>query len=171
MGFSVDGVEWPVEIKVERLPEVRESDLSGTLVTGTQFRDILGTFLRFRVTITVPYDMRSEYAALYELLTDPVDGHVFVLPYNSTEITVTGAVKNFSDLRYPLPDGGSYWAGGSFDVEANHPTKFLSLDEVLARGGAPLPDLSEGVRGDYWHCEGPNDWEHGNYPDYSESYW
>lgn len=171
MSFTVDGQEWPIEARFERLADLQESDISGRLLDGSLFRDVLGTFYRWQVTLTVPFDKTAEYAQLYEILTEPVDGHTFVLPYNSTTLTVTAAVKELRDLRYPTADGGSYWAGCTFAIEANHPSKFMSLDQVLARGGTPLPELSEGTEGDTWRYDGANGWVHESYPDGDASYW
>ena len=82
MSFTIDGMSWPMEVRVERNSEVRSSDLSGWMMDGSFFNDVEGQFLRYDVELVCPWDMRSEYAQIYELLTAPVDGHSFVLPYN-----------------------------------------------------------------------------------------
>ena len=171
MSFSVDGVVWPVECKVSRTSEVRSSDISGWMMDGSYFNDVDGQYLRYDVELVVPWDMRSEYAQIYEQLTAPVDGHSFVLPYNEGTITLTARVENVSDLRYPTDDGGSYWAGTKFSIVANGPIRYEELDDILTRGRTPLPELSDGVDGDYWHYESASGWVHGNYPDASDMYW
>ena len=169
MPITVDGIQWNVECQIERVSEIRASDISGLLLDGSQFNDVLGQYLRYDIALVCPMGMETEYAELYEALTAPVDGHSFVLPYNNGTITITARVESIHDVRYPVGDG-QHWAGTKFTAIANHPTKFMSLDDVLARGGTPLPDLSDGSEGDYWHCEGANGWVHGNYPDCSEMY-
>jgi hypothetical protein len=171
MSFSVDGVVWPVECKIARTSEVRSSDISGWMMDGSYFNDVEGQYLSYDVELVCPYDKRGEYAQLYEVLTAPVDGHSFVMPYNEGAITLTARVESVGDLRYPTPDGGSYWAGVKFSIAANGPTRYMDLDEVLTRGRAPLPELSEGTVGDAWIYTAASGWVHTNYPDYSESYW
>lgn len=165
MSFTVDGVEWPVEAKISRTSEVRDSELSGLLLDGSYFHDVLGTYLRYDVEIVVPFGMEAAYSQLYEILNDPVDAHSFVLPYNQSRITVTGKVESVQDLRYPA-ETGHYWAGTKFSVVANHPSKFLDLGQVLTRGGAPLPDLNDDAPvGEVWRKDGTSGWVRGEYDD------
>ena len=150
MSFSVDGVVWPVECKIARTSAVRSSDISGWMMDGSYFNDVDGQYLSYDVELVCPYDKRGEYAQLYEVLTAPVDGHSFVMPYNEGAITLTARVESIGDLRYPTPDGGSYWAGVKFSIAANGPTKYEELGEVIARGHAAMPDLDDGTEGDTW---------------------
>ena len=145
--FTIDGMQWTVPCKIERTAEMKPSEISGMLLDKSWFNDVLGTYMRYDVTIAVPLGMESVYAAIYEKLTEPVDGHSFVLPYNNGTVTVTGRVTNVRDVWRRTAGGGNYWAGTAFTVIANHPTKTMSLSQVLARGFSPLPEASEALTG------------------------
>lgn len=140
--FTVDGITWPYPCDIERVAEMTPSEISGMLLDNTYFNDVLGTFMRYTVKIAVPINAMDAYAQIYEALTEPVDGHAFVLPYNSSTISVTGRVGNVSDVYVRMANGGIYWRGIQFEVTSNAPSKELSLSEVITRGRAPLPDVS-----------------------------
>lgn len=141
--WSIDGIEWEIPCTIERVAEMQESDISGMMLDKHYFNDVIGTFLKYSLKLEVPFGMEQEYAELYELLTEPVDGHSFVLPYAGGVLEVTGRVGNMKDVFMRLKDGSIHWRGISFDITANHPSKTMSLEEVLTRGATPLPDESD----------------------------
>lgn len=169
MGFSVDGVEWPVNCQIVQTIELKESELSGLMMDFHYYNDPLGKWMRYDLALVCPFGMESEYNALVSVLTAPVPAHSFQLPDGAGTIEVVGRVENLKRTRYDGPNG-AYWAGTQFTVLANHPTAVMSLGELLTWGGAPMPDLDAGVLGDTWSYTSSG-WVHGNYPDYSESYW
>lgn len=146
--FTVDGIEWEYPCDINRVAEITPSDISGMLMDKTYFNDVLGTYMRYTVKIAVPFTAQNDYIAIYEALTSPVDGHTFVLPYNSSTITITGRVANVNDVYVRMPNGGVYWKGISFEVVANGPSKTMSLSQVITRGRAPLPDAATPSEGD-----------------------
>jgi hypothetical protein len=139
MIFSVDGLQWDVGCTVKRVAEMTPSEISGLLLDRSYFNDVIGTYLKYTVQIAVPFNMMNTYTSLYEILTEPVDAHTFVFPYGSGTITVTGRVDSIQDVYVRMPQGRPHWKGIQFTVIANHPTKEMSLDEVLTRGASPLP--------------------------------
>ena len=138
MSFYIDGIQWAVPCKIERTAEMKASEISGMLLDKSWFNDVLGTYMRYEVTIVVPRGMESQYATIYEKLTEPVDGHSFVFPYNAGTLTVTGRVTDVKDVWHKVGNA-NYWAGTRFTVIANNPTKTMTLSEVIARGFSPLP--------------------------------
>lgn len=141
--WSIDGTQWDIPCTVERTSEMKPSEISGMLLDKSYFNDVIGTFLRYSLRVAVPRGYEEQYLSLYEILTEPVDGHAFIFPYAGGVISVTGRVENIKDLLVRLPNGKQKWRGISFDVLPNHPQKTVSLGEVLTRGVAPLPDASD----------------------------
>lgn len=137
--IKVDNITWHVPCKIVRKAEIKASEISGLMLDKNYFNDVLGTYMSYTVAIAAPQNMLNEYGALYEALTDPWDGHAFVLPYNQGTIDITGRVVSVQDTHYEIAGGGAYWEGCEFEVIANHPSKFLSLGAVLTRGRAPIP--------------------------------
>lgn len=140
--FTIDGIAYNVECTIDREAEVKISDISGLLLDGQIFNDVLGTYMTYDIKLTMPLRNKDRYAALIEQLTEPVDGHAFVLPYNNGTIQVTGLVEDPADVWEKLPSGYTFWKGLKFTIRANHPSKQMSLGEVIQRGLSPLPDVS-----------------------------
>lgn len=156
--FTIDGVAYNVECSIDREAEIRASDISGMLLDRSLFWDVLGTYMNYDITLTMPLRNKGRYAALIEQLTEPVDGHAFVLPYNTGTLELTGRVEDVSDVWVKLPSGYTYWKGLKFSITANGPTKEQSLGEAIARGLTPLPDVQEPQIGDTYTYT-VNGWE------------
>lgn len=157
MSWSIDGIEWEIPCTVERTAEMTASEISGLLLDRTYFNDVIGTYMRYDLKIAVPFGYESEYNALYEIITQPVDGHSFVLPYGGGTVNVTGRVQDIKDVYVRLQDG-IHWKGISFSVIANHPTKEYTLSQVLTIGATPLPDSSDVNVGDVYEYTA-NGWD------------
>lgn len=156
--FTIDGVEYGVACEATRSAEVRESDISGLLLNGQIFRDVLGTYFTYDIQLTMPLKNKGRYAALIEQLTEPVDGHAFVLPYNNETLELTGKASDIEDVWKKLPSGYTYWDGLRFTIEPNGPTKTITLQEAITRGLTPLPDAYDAQIGDTYTFTA-NGWE------------
>lgn len=158
--FSVDGLEWDIPCSITRTAELKASQISGILLNRAYFNDVLGTYMQYDIAIAVPFNMRPAYTAIYEKLTEPVDGHEFILPYNQTTLQITARVTNVKDVYVRLAGGGTYWKGIQFTVIANHPTKSMSLSGAISRGMTPLPNDIEAQDGDtYTYNATSGEWE------------
>lgn len=168
----LDGIPWDVTPKIKRISTVKSSDLSGDMMDGSYFNDVLGQYLSFECEIGVPwYYNGGQYAAFYEALTAPVDGHTLIMPYNEGMTQFTVRVEVVEDEFVRRPGDRNYWRNTTVKFISNGPIRCEELGDILTRGRTPLPDLSDGVDGDYWHYESASGWVHGNYPDASDMYW
>lgn len=163
--FTVDGIEWAYPCSVERAAELKLSDISGMLMDGTIFNDVLGTYMQYTLRLAIPFTDIDAGNAIYEKLTEPVEGHTFVFPYGGSTITVAGLVSGpVSDVYRLFPDGMKYWDGLRFTVTANGPSKTMTLSQVITRGRAPLPDAASPAVGDTYVWDG-SEWTVTTYPD------
>ncbi len=144
----IDGLSFDVHCEIERISEIKASDISGMLLNRTWFNDILGTYMRYDITIDVPLYDRNRYAMLYEKLSEPVEAHRFVLPYNNGFIELAGRVEKVEDVREEIPGGRAWWKDATFSIIANHPSRAMSLGTVLTRGRSPLPEIADASVGD-----------------------
>lgn len=156
--FTVDGMLWDFPCDIERTAELTQSEISGMLLNKQFFNDVIGTYLRYTVTLVVPFGKETEYTQLYEVLTDPVDAHTFVFPYNQGSITITARVEHISDIYVKMPNGSVYWKGISFEVVSNAPTKTHSLGEAITMGLSPAPNIASTTEGAMYIFDGTN-WE------------
>ena len=149
--ISIDGLVWDIPCDISRVSEMRSSNISGALLDRSYFNDVLGTYLKYDVTLACPPGMPRKYATIYELLTTPRAEHQFVLPYNNNTITVVGRVTAVSDVYVRLPGGAVYWKGTKFTIEANQPSKMLTLYEAETYGGIPIvPEVDSVEVGDLY---------------------
>ena len=148
--FVIDGTQWPYPVDITRVSEVRPSEVSGMMLDGSYYNDVLGTFMQYTVKIVVPLNQRDAYTALYEILNAPVEGHTFVLPYNQGVINITGRIENVSDVYVRLPNGELAWRGIQFDVASNHPTKALTASQIVSNGYGYVPPIAAHNTGDPW---------------------
>ena len=152
--FTVDGMLWDLPCDIERVSEVTASDISGMLLNKNYFNDVIGTFLKYSVTLVVPFGSEAQYARLYEIITAAVDAHTFILPYNEGNITITGRVQSISDVYRRLPGGKVHWKGIKFSVISNSPNKTHTLGQAIARGISPIPDVGGAETGALYEFDG-----------------
>lgn len=148
--FMIDGSAWEYPIDVTRNPDIRASEVSGEMLDGSYYNDVLGTYMNYTVKVVCPLNKRDKAATLYEALTAPVEGHTFVLPYGSGNIQIAARVEGVSDVYVCLPNGAQYWRGLQFDIIANHASRALSGAEIISRGRALMPEAAEHNEGDTW---------------------
>ena len=145
--ISIDGLTWSLPCEIQRVAEVVPSELSGLMLDRSYFNDVVGTYLRYTVSLAVPPGQGDQYARIYEALTNPVDGHAFVLPYGTGTVELTARVERVSDVYVRLPGGETHWKGIRFTLVSNYPTKAMSLEEMLVTGRAPYPSVAEPAAG------------------------
>lgn len=144
----IDGLTFDVHCEIVRTAEIKASEISGMLLDCTWFNDVQGTYMRYDIAVDVPMYNRNRYAELYELLSEPVGAHSFVLPYNNGTIELTARVEKVEDTREEIPGGRTWWKDTTFSIIANHPSRAMSLGEVLTRGRSPLPEVAGASIGD-----------------------
>lgn len=146
--LTIDGVEYDVKVGIRRTSEMRISDISGMLLDKSIFTDMFGQYLVYEIDLLYPLYNQTKYAALYEALTEPVDAHQFVLPYNNGTVTLTASVDTVEDEVLEFDNGRTFWRSARFMLNPAAPTKTMSLSQVITRGRAPLPDVATPSEGD-----------------------
>lgn len=148
--FMIDGSEWGWPIDVTREADIRPSEVSGEMLDGSYYNDVLGTYMNYTVKVVGPLNHRDALATLYEVLSEPVEGHTFILPYNNGTIQIAARVRGISDVYVRFTNGEQYWRGLQFNLVSNHASRTLSGAEIISRGRAPMPEAAEHNEGDTW---------------------
>lgn len=154
MKLTIDGVRYDVKCDVRRAADMTASEISGLMMDRTYFNDVIGTFLTYSLTFTYPLWDQNKYAEIFEVLSQPVDGHSFLLPYNQDTIAITARVEQVSDEEVEMESGRRYWHQTTFNIIANHTSKAMSLGKAIARGRAPLPTAAEPAIGESYTYSG-----------------
>lgn len=167
--FTIDGMSWDIPCTIERTAEMTASDISGVLLDRTYFNDVLGTYMSYDVSVAVPVGQEWRYSTLYDILTDPMDGHVMTLPYDDGEIEITGRIETVSDTLVRI-GGINHWRNTKFRCIANHPSRQYTLDEVVTRGMTLVPHPRELAEGDMYVWQS-GEWMQVHYEDVDERYY
>lgn len=93
----IDGVSYDVGIiKVTRTPNIEKNYLGATL-DGTYHNEPVGTYFDYNFIINAKSLSISEYDALYQVLTAPVEYHTVTVPYGQNAITFDADISIGSD--------------------------------------------------------------------------
>ena len=158
MEIIIDGITFDVMADVQRTADVLPSDISGMLLDGSYFNDVIGTYYSYDVTLKYPLYNQGKYFNLYEMFTQPVDGHTFVLPYNNETIQLTARVETVTDRWIETDSKFTFWEAFRATIISNAPSKSMSLQQVISRGLTPLPDAQSPNVGDTYTFTA-NGWE------------
>ncbi len=172
--FTVDNVDWDIPCTIERVAEIKASDISGVMLDGTYFNDVLGTFLSYTVSIAIPKGWENEYTQIWDVLTNPDNFHTFHFPYNYDPkgIDIVGRVETVADAWVRLPNGKQTWRKTTFTVISNTPTKtrsihYIQSSEMNTWGVSPYPDTPDPTVGVMYEYTS-NGWVMRNYADADE---
>lgn len=86
--FLMDGIAYNVCVsKMTRKFSVLDTDKTGRTQDGEMFRDIVGTFYNYSMTVEQLGSDTDSFDAFWEAISQPVESHVCVFPYNQSTMT------------------------------------------------------------------------------------
>ena len=86
--FLLDGVAYNVSVsKLTRKFSVLDSDKTGRTLNGEMYRDIIGTFYNYSMTVDQRGTDAKSFDAFWEAISQPVESHVCVFPYGQSTLT------------------------------------------------------------------------------------
>lgn len=86
--FLLDGVAYNVLVtKLTRKFSVLDSDKTGRTQSGTMYRDIIGTFYNYAMTVKQHGDDVESMDSFWEAISQPEKSHVCVFPYGQNTLT------------------------------------------------------------------------------------
>lgn len=162
--ISVDGYSWDVPCDLKRTATMAASDVSGMLLNGVYYKDVIGTYLTYDMTLAVPPEMDAEYDVLYDILTQPVDHHTFVLPYGRGTVELVAHIDAVKDVLVYTVSKKQYWRGVTCSISASHPTKVQGTADAIAYGISPKPNAEQVPEGTILMAVG-GAWVQRNYDD------
>lgn len=112
MELSVDDKKYNVLVTgLKRSFQVLDGENAERALSGRMIRDIIGTFYNYEMTLQPKIGKYSDYDALYEVLSAPVDSHKVVLPYGQRTLTFNAYVTAGQDNLIRKKSTESYWTG------------------------------------------------------------
>ncbi len=86
--FTMDGISYNVRVtKLTRKFSVLDSDKSGRTQNGEMYRDPIGTFYNYSMTVQPKNGDVAAMDAFWEAISQPVTSHVCTFPYGQKTLT------------------------------------------------------------------------------------
>lgn len=86
--FLLDGVSYNVIVsKLTRKFSIQDTTKTGRTQSGDMYRDVIGTFYNFSMTVEQNGDDAAALDSFWEAISQPVDSHVCVFPYGQNTLT------------------------------------------------------------------------------------
>jgi len=101
--FTIDGVEYNVHVtKLTRKFSVLDSSKTGRTQDGTMYRDVIGTFYNYSMTVIGDENDPESFDSFWEVISRPDESHVCVFPYGqdtlSQEMYITSGDQNIRKI-------------------------------------------------------------------------
>lgn len=86
--FVMDGIEYNIDvISLERSFTVMDSSKANRTQSGEMYRDPVGTYYNYTMTVAERDGDPDSLDAFWDAVSQPVDSHVCVFPYNQETLT------------------------------------------------------------------------------------
>ena len=120
--FRLDGETYNVAVtKLTRKFSVLDSDKTGRVQSGAMYRDPIGTFYNYSMTVEpLDNDMES-MDAFWEAVSRPVKSHVCVFPYGQDVLTQTMYITSGEQSLRLMTSQKNYWEGITLNFVAMEP--------------------------------------------------
>lgn len=120
--FLMDGESYNVSVlKLTRKFSVQDTDKSGRVRSGGMYRDIIGAYYNYTMTVAAKNGDQEALDAFWEAISQPVESHVCVFPYGQATLTQTMyATSGEQDLML-MTEGKNYWDEISINFVAMKP--------------------------------------------------
>lgn len=129
--FKIDGQSFS-GVGVEALKRsfrIPDGPNAGEMMSGDYERDIVGTYYDYDLTLTAEQLPDSEYNALYQILSAPVNSHTVIMPYGLSSITFEAMIRVGTDELIPMDDG-TWWGNLSISIQAKKPQRLAGEETV-----------------------------------------
>lgn len=86
--FLMDGIAYNVRVsKMTRKFSIQDTDKTGRTQDGEMYRDIVGTFYNYSMTVEQMDEDAESFDNFWEAISQPVESHACVFPYNQSILT------------------------------------------------------------------------------------
>ena len=100
--ITMDGRAYRLRVKlgtIRRSFRIEESERSGMVKSGEQFRDIIGTYYDYSMDVEPDPAAPEDYDIFFEAISAPVEAHTVTLPYGQGTITYQAMVSTGEDKQ------------------------------------------------------------------------
>lgn len=123
--FTIDGVGYP-GVGVESLTRsalIKDGQNAGELMSGEYERDLVGTYYHYTLVLSGMEPGSTDYDAMYEVLTAPVNSHQVVMPYGQGTLSFQAYIQNAGDDLIAMTDTENWWGNLTIQFMAKRPQR------------------------------------------------
>lgn len=108
--FLLDGVSYNVQVtNLVRKFSVLDTDKSGRTLNGEMYRDPVGTFYNYSMTVSSVDGDIAAMDAFWDAISQPVSSHVCTFPYNQAMLTQRMYVTSGEQGVVRISGKKTYW--------------------------------------------------------------
>ena len=120
--FKMDGVAYNVSVTaLTRKFSVMDTDKSGRTQDGAMYRDIIGTYYNYTMTIRERDGDAAALDAFWEAISSPSKSHVCVFPYGQETLTQQMYVTSGEQALKLMQPDRNHWGEISVNFIAMKP--------------------------------------------------
>lgn len=120
--FEIDGVGYDVDVvELKREFSVLDTDNSGRTMDGSMYREPIGTYYNYTMTVRPKAGAQGDMDAFWEAISQPVVSHVCTFPYNQQTLTQRMYVTGGEQALSLLSEKGAAWGEASISFTALSP--------------------------------------------------
>ena len=123
--FTIDGVGYP-GVGVESLTRsalIKDGQNAGELMSGEYERDLVGIYYHYTLVLSGMETGSTDYDAMYEVLTAPVNSHQVVMPYGQGTLSFQAYIQNAGDALIAMTDTENWWGNLTIQFMAKRPQR------------------------------------------------
>lgn len=108
--FVMDGISYDVHVTaLIRKFAVLDTEETGRTQDGNMYRDPVGTFYNYTMTVCRKAGNSADLDAFWEAISQPVESHICTFPYGQQTLTQRMYVTAGEQAVQRLTDRGAYW--------------------------------------------------------------
>lgn len=120
--FLMDGEEYNVQVlSLKRQFEVKDAIASKVAQSGDIYRNLVGTYYHYTIVVREKDGDREALDRFWDAISQPVESHVCVFPYNQSMITQEMYVTTGNQAITRLYSGGAEWNDITVNYKARVP--------------------------------------------------
>lgn len=108
--FSMDGMPYNVSVlELTRKFSVMDTDKSGRTMDGIMFRDVIGTYYNYTMTVAARDGDEDALESFWEAISRPDESHACTFPYGQKTLTQHMYVTSGSQDLKMMREGKNEW--------------------------------------------------------------
>lgn len=120
--FTIDGVDYNVDVtKLTRKFSVLDTEKSGRTLNGEMYRDPIGTFYNYTMSVRGKSEDPASLDAFWEVISKPSASYVCTFPYGQDVLSQRMYVTSGEQNLKLISEGSVYWGEITLNFIAMEP--------------------------------------------------